>query len=66
MSRREEILRRAEELRRQERETARQRKAERPYDGQGMDSEKMPLGCWMWIFALVGAVGYFIMNFVVH
>lgn len=53
MSRREEILRQAAEAERATR--ARRREADRPYDGRGMDCERMPAGCWLWVAAAVAA-----------
>ena len=65
MSRREEILRNAEKMRRQEKVDSKRRKKERPYDGSGMDMERMPLGCWMVIAAIV-AIVFLIAKSVLH
>lgn len=65
MSRREEILRNAEKLRRQEKAESKRRAKERPYDGSGMDSERMPLGCWIVIGLIVFAI-YLLVKSVLH
>lgn len=66
MSRREEILRKAEELRRAEEKLRKGRKADTPYTGFGMDSERMPLGCWLWVIGIVAAVIFFLSKGVLH
>lgn len=61
MSRREEILRKAEEMRRAEERIRKGLKADKPYTGFGMNSERMPLGCWLWIIGL-GALVFFLLS----
>lgn len=66
MSRREEILRKAEQLRREEAKRMKGRKPEQPYSSFGMDSERMPLGCWLWVIGIVAAVIFFLSKGVLH
>ena len=67
MSRREEILRRAEQLRREEEKLKKYRKGEtRAYSASGMNRERMPLGCWLWIIGIVAAVVFFLSKGVLH
>lgn len=61
MSRKEEILRKAEEMRRAEERIRKDRRAEQPYSSFGMNSERMPLGCWLWIIGL-GALVFFLLS----
>jgi len=65
MSRKDEILRNAEKMKRQEREESKRRAKERVYDGRGMDSEGMPLGCWI-VIALVLLAAYLLLKGVLH
>ena len=65
MSRKEEILRNAEKLKRQEREESKRRAKERAYDGRGMDSERMPFGCWI-VIALIVFAAYLLLKGVLH
>lgn len=66
MSRKEELLRKAEEMRRAEERIRKDRKAERPYSSFGMNMERMPFGCWLWIIGLGTLVIYLLSKSVLH
>lgn len=66
MSRKEEILRKAEEMRRAEERIRKGLKADQPYSIFGMNSERMPLGCWLWIIGVGALVIYLLSKSVLH
>lgn len=52
-SNKERLLKKIEELERERRARKEVAKQDRPYSGWWMNSDRMPLGCWLWVIGLV-------------